>query len=379
MRDVAKLVSRGTHRAVLAEETWRRIMPMLPAMGITRVADVTGLDIIGIPVWQAIRPNGRTLSLSQGKGISHELARVSGAMEAIETWHAEEGRMLPTVGASVDEMTPALTYSLFDLPRPQRSILSGSTQLRWIAGREIGSEEPQWIPQICAVLDSTDPGFWSPPVLNCDSNGLASGNTVEEALLHALYEAVERDAVARRPADRSGLELDPATVWGCSAEVLDRFAAADVEVRVYDITHLSELPCYEVEIWSADLPVRFGGFGCHRDPDVALSRALTEAAQSRLTCIAGSRDDLRSDVYEELSSRPHLRSPFTPLEPARAFPPEGQAAVSSWEDDLHVAITAVRNLTGGAVLWVDLTRPEFDIPVVKVVIPGLQLRLDRIT
>ncbi len=356
-------------------ETWARVAPFLPAMGITRVADLTGLDVIGIPVFQAVRPNGRTMSVSQGKGITDELARVSAVMESIETWHAEEAHVLPSIEAAVGEMAPHLPYSVFDLPSPERSVLSENTRLRWVSGRSLGGGmpgEPTWIPRACVVLDCTDPLGWSPPVLCSDSNGLASGNTLEEALLHGLYEVAERDAVARTPDDRSGLEVDRATVSGASAELLERFARADAHVRVYDITAAPGLFCYDVEIWSADLPTRFAGWGCHRDADVALSRALTEAAQSRLTMIAGSRDDIPDDLFHRVSSRSHLRVPFDPPCPARSFPGETPLP-DSWDADLETAVGAIGALTGEPVFWVDLTRPEFDIPVVRVIAPGLQL------
>jgi ribosomal protein S12 methylthiotransferase accessory factor len=62
------------------EQTWNAIKPRLREFGITRVGEVTGLDRIGLPVWIAIRPNARTLSVSQGKGLDDTAARVSAAM-----------------------------------------------------------------------------------------------------------------------------------------------------------------------------------------------------------------------------------------------------------------------------------------------------------
>ncbi|MFF3062640.1 YcaO-like family protein [Streptomyces sp. NPDC057909] len=369
-----KRVTVGTHRAVPAAETWTRVAPLLPLMGITRVADLTCLDVVGIPVFQAVRPNGRTLSVSQGKGVTAELARVSAVMESIETWHAEEAEPGP-VEATVTEMAPLLPYSVFDLPRPPRSVLSSATRLRWVAGRSVGGTEPVWLPQACVRLDSTDPGCWSPPVLSSNSNGLASGNTLEEALLHGLYEVLERDAMARVGQDRAGFELDLTTVTGTSASLLERYATAEVQVRVHDVTSVTGLPCYEALLWSPDLPVRFSGWGCHRDADVALTRALTEAAQSRLTMVAGTRDDLPEDAYHWVSSRSRLRAPFPASRPARTFP-LAVIGPSGLDEDLQAVAERVVARTAGGVFWVDLTRPEFGIPVVQVVAPGLQILKD---
>src|SRR5690349_5920121 len=76
-------------RGVPPEETLERIRPLMPLAGITRVADVTWLDTIGIPVVMVVRPNARSLSVAQGKGLNIIAARVSGIMESLECFHAE--------------------------------------------------------------------------------------------------------------------------------------------------------------------------------------------------------------------------------------------------------------------------------------------------
>lgn len=376
MAGADKVVVTGTHRAVPPGETWARVAPLLPAMGITRVAELTGLDVVGIPVFQAVRPNGRTLSVAQGKGVTPELARVSAVMESIEIWHAEEAALTPVEG-TVGEMAGLLPYSLFDLPRPPRSVLSKNTRLGWVAARPIGADEPVWLPQACVRMDNTSADGWSPPLLSSNSNGLASGNTMEEALLHGLYELLERDARAWiEQVGSAGLEVDLGTVAGVSAGLLKRLTDAGVRVQVHDLTEAAGgLGCYEALIWAADLPVRFAGWGCHRDADVALCRALTEAAQSRLTMVAGTRDDLPKEAYQWVTSRSRLRCPFPPSTPARVFPPS-DTEVGSLEEDLQVVVDIVRRRAAGGVFWVDLSRPEFGIPVVKVVAPGLRIVKD---
>src|SRR5207249_2958495 len=79
----------GTHRTVPPAETVARLRPLMAGFGITRLADVTGLDRIGLPVFQAIRPLSRSVSVAQGKGLTADAARASALMEAVETWHAE--------------------------------------------------------------------------------------------------------------------------------------------------------------------------------------------------------------------------------------------------------------------------------------------------
>jgi ribosomal protein S12 methylthiotransferase accessory factor len=84
-----KRYRRGTDRIVPPEATLARVRPLLPVMGITRVANVTGLDRVGIPVVMVSRPKARSISVSHGKGLDISSAKASGEMEAIETYHAE--------------------------------------------------------------------------------------------------------------------------------------------------------------------------------------------------------------------------------------------------------------------------------------------------
>lgn len=84
-----KVLRRGTHRSASLDDTLKRALRLAPVMGITRVANVTGLDSVGIPVVMVCRPNSRSVAVSQGKGIDLASARASGLMEAVELYHAE--------------------------------------------------------------------------------------------------------------------------------------------------------------------------------------------------------------------------------------------------------------------------------------------------
>jgi ribosomal protein S12 methylthiotransferase accessory factor len=367
----SKMILTGTHRAVPAEETWDRIRPLLGRVGISRVADLTGLDVVGIPVFQAVRPNARTLSVSQGKGVTKALARVSGAMEAMELWHAEQP-IAGGVDATVGEMTRDLPYCVFDLPLASRSILSEQSRLRWVRAQSLFGPRQTWLPEACVRLDSTQLAMHR-PLFHCTSNGLASGNTMPEALLHALYELLEREAIVYAAQGGAERITDQATVCGVSRELLDRFECADVRVRIADMSQATGVPCYEAVIWSRALPHRFAGSGCHRDPDVALSRALTEAAQSRLTMIAGTRDDILDLTYELVESCPVLREPnFSASGHLTPFI-GGSIASDTFDDDLAAVLAVVEKLTPAGAFWVNLTHPAVGVPVARVVAPGLRV------
>jgi YcaO-like protein with predicted kinase domain len=92
----------GTHRLVAPEETLERVQRFFPVMGITRVADITGFDTIGIPVIAVCRPNSRSVVVSLGKGLDVMAARASGVMESIEAFMAER-IVRPLIIGSVDD------------------------------------------------------------------------------------------------------------------------------------------------------------------------------------------------------------------------------------------------------------------------------------
>ena len=84
-------------------------------MGITRLADLTGLDRIGVPVFAAVRPNSRSVATSQGKGLTPDAARAAALMEAVESWHAERIE-LPLRLASADELRGGRLIDLARVP-----------------------------------------------------------------------------------------------------------------------------------------------------------------------------------------------------------------------------------------------------------------------
>src|SRR5688500_2421769 len=93
---------RGTHRLIDPAETVARVRPFMPAMGITRVANITGLDCIGVPVVMVCRPNARSLAVSQGKGLNLAAAKASALMEEIESYHAEHITLSLKLGSYED-------------------------------------------------------------------------------------------------------------------------------------------------------------------------------------------------------------------------------------------------------------------------------------
>ena len=378
-----KTYVRGTHRTIPPVETLARLKPLLPKMGITRLANVTGLDVIGIPVVMSVRPCSRSLSVSQGKGLDLDSAKVSAAMESIEGHHAERVTG-PLELASYDELRQ--THSVVDPFRLPLSIVRPfptSLPLLWIAGDDWLRHERVWVPFQLVHTAYTTRMRWDLVGFAVSSTGLASGNHVLEAVSHALCEIVERDATARFAArsdeDREARRLNLRTVDDpdCCA-VLERYRRARVDVAVWDVTSHVGFAAFECLIAEHhDDPNRMlsgaRGMGCHPTRQVALLRALTEAAQSRLTIIAGSRDDMCRASYAA------WRDPATAARWRRQAADRGVVEFASvpsvesesFEEDVARLLGAVARAGCDRVVVVELTRPEIGIPVVRVIVPGL--------
>lgn len=355
-------------RAVPVEETWERVRAVLSRAGITRLADITMLDDIGMPVWQAVRPGSANLSVSQGKGLEAVQAKVSAAMESIELHCAEEPG-LPSVHASATEMDQAgrTRVDLADVQLDEVGAVTAHTALRWCPVTNLATGTDCWWPWDAVAVDFRMRPAWYPPGIRVTSNGLASGNTLAEATRQGLCELIERHAMARARVTADvwvdAVAPRPPARGAGVAGLLRRLTRAGCTVQVVDVTHPElAVPTFMARVWSTSLPQWFAGSGAHGDPEVALLRALTEAVQSRLTAIAGVRDDVQAFDLDFLDSPP-APAPERPLTALLGAP--GRA------DTVAGLVRCCRD-AGIEVFRADLSRPELGIPVVRVVGTGLR-------
>ena len=228
-----KTYNHETQRAVPLAETLARIEPKVPAAGITRVADITDLDRIGIPVFSCIRPTADdgAITVYNGKGATVEESRISAIMEGIERYSSEihDRNIRLDTFEMLDGREPAVNPKDFILPADTET----GHVLPWVEGWDIANNEPVLVPAQ-AVFHPLPRNFRQ--IFRTSTNGLASGNTLEEAIFHALSEVIERDAWSLVEATR---DTGPA-VTGVSdpvlAEMQEKFAEAQVEVTLRDIT-----------------------------------------------------------------------------------------------------------------------------------------------
>jgi YcaO-like protein with predicted kinase domain len=384
-RRTPKGYRQGTDRIVGPEQTLANLRPFLDDFGVTRIADVTGMDCIGIPTVMVVRPNSRSVSVSQGKGVDLATAKVSGLMESIEQFHAEHV-LNPLRLANLNEIRAI--GAVADVERlPGFKLDFDATQrVLWIAGQDLATEAEIWVPFEAVHLDLRLPLPTGSGFFMSGSNGLASGNHRLEAVSHGLCELIERDALSlffqsdaphqrRRRVELATVD-DP-----ICRELLTRYREAEMDVAVWDMTSDLGIPCFLCWILeSADdvfRPVGLAqGSGCHPTRGIALSRALSEAAQSRVTRIVGSRDDIRPKDLLELRAADALelyRAQMSePEGPCRAFQSTTSYSFDTFEEDVELLIARLHAAGLTQVIGVDLSRPQYPVHVMRLLVPGLE-------
>ncbi len=364
-----------THRALPPEETLSRVESKMPAAGITRVADITNLDRIGIPVFSSIRPMADlgAISVYNGKGATPTEARVSAMMEGLERYSAEVRDRELSIARYSDFGQTALNPADLILPA---AAADADAEIPWVAGWDIMNDGE--------IMGPANAVFHPLPqeykrLFRTNTSGLASGNELEEAIFHGLAEVIERDAWALVEAARNTGPLVGGVGDGLAGSLLDKFAAAQVAVYLRDITSDIGIPtCAAV---SDDLKLRdptllTTGMGTHTNAGVAVLRALTEVAQSRLTQIHGAREDttladFRRQIGYERTKR--LNKHWFEESARKDF-----AEIQSFDSDdflLDINYMLKKLETAGLdrVVVVDLTREEIGVPVVRVIVPGLEI------
>jgi ribosomal protein S12 methylthiotransferase accessory factor len=214
------------------------------------------------------------------------------------------------------------------------------------------------------------------------SNGCAAGRTMGEAILSGLLELIERDAVAIWWYNRIA-RPGPAIDWREMPEFsgLDYFLRSRHRVlRVFDITPDLGIPVAAAVTALSDGSQILMGAACDPDPAVAVRRAVTEACQmlvsmNRIGCVPLEDFPFGKDWLDTavLDREPHLaESPAKLVPPARA-----PASTPAHGASLEICLEALQR-AGLEAYYVDLTRAELDLRVVRVLVPELRYWVPRL-
>ncbi|NES97521.1 MAG: YcaO-like family protein [Desertifilum sp. SIO1I2] len=372
-----KTYFKGTHRLIDPAKTLSDISSILKEVGIARCANITGLDRIGIPVCVAIKPNGRMVQVHNGKGLNLVAAQVSALMEAIEIFHYENPLSSFEFGSCntfKDSGETIISPDRLPLYFAER-FFSCDLKLDWVQGENLLTGESVWLPASAVYLCPRSLYHYS-------SNGLASGNHLLEATLHAIYELIERDAIAN-------LSIQGRlTLQRCHIIALDTIAdpnvrelIARIEYANFKLVLIWVKSCIDIHTFWAVLLDRQPltptimvnmGYGTHLDLSVAATRAITEAAQSRLTFIYGVSEELVEPLKSDRTQTYYkIYNYFDRLQATAPW----QAFKSLQSDNLEEDYTEVLEKLALAgiqeIFRANLTQNALNIPVVKVFIPSL--------
>ncbi|TWF44026.1 YcaO-like family protein [Neorhizobium alkalisoli] len=359
-------------------ETFDNVSPHLSRLGITRVARQTGLDRIGIPVWCAYNPNAKAIVIAQGKGADDDTARTSAVMEAVERAVATVPTCIQSKFSASALQSMGQRYDcLNDLLASGAQPIEDDETLVWTTARDLGDDGQVWVPYDAVHLDRTglSPRFW------LSSDGLASGNDWHEATLHGLLERIERDATTlwniEGMPQRLSRRIDPRDISDDAvAGMLDALHRAGFDIAIFDITTDLAIPCAAALLRPAGqekaprhVDVTFGA-GAALALSQAVYRAIAEAVQSRMTFIAGARDDLVPGIFAKLADPDHLAAFNAPFASGRRY-----AKGLSAESSKQALENLVKSLAASGITRlyaVDLTPDWLPVSVVKVLAPQLE-------
>lgn len=345
------------------------------------MASQTGLDNVGLPVWCAYAPNAKAIVIAQGKGLTDAEARTSAVMEAVERAVATEPACEKVLTCKSDlRRGQARLDSVDSLLSSGQQPLGDDEETAWVEAADLIHGESVWLPFDAIWFDRTvsRPRYWR------SSDGLASGNTRDEARLHGLLERVERDALTLwsvapgRTRFARRLRLDGVRKHDGVREMLDRIERAGLELALFDITTDLGIACVAALLKPKQAPHPHPlrhvdltlGAGASLDPGVAAARAISEAVQSRMTFIGGARDDLVPEIFARPADQAHLQA-FEVASSADCEDLPGHEAKSS-ADGLSLLIEQLRRCNIRKLYAVDLQPAWLPVNVVKVIAPELE-------
>lgn len=372
-------------RSLAPETTLLYAKQCAAAAGISEVRDITGLDILGVPVYASVRPQARGDVVTFGKGLRHVDAEVGAYMEALEFFFAEPGigRVSTRWGSPRDVAghERADDAILDFVPLLQREVdLDGSLLLASVQDLESGHECA--IPAELIFFPAPDVGQ---SLFGSSTNGLASGNSVLEATLQALLELIERDIWSFEFVRRASKLVEATSLPDEVREIIERAERNGLQLKVRAIPNDYGMPFFAAFVFDLNNPSRRtfnGGWACDLNRDRALVRAVTEAAQSRLAFIHGGRkvpSALVAQMGEAKLVRQHMLGVSDPRGQMLLTDIPDLAVAGTLQQKLDAVIERLRRVVQKPIYRVVLTPPESPLQVVRVVVPLLEnLKVTRV-
>lgn len=333
--------------------------------GIHAIRDITAMDCLGVPVFASERRGSSAPLYTFGKGRLPIEAEVGAYMEAIESYFSEPGiAPVETRQGRLDHAAILEFAPRFDSdPDPERPLMLARAE-----DMESGIEA--WIP--AEIAFNPAPTGSGPPLFGSSSNGLASGNSLLEASIHALYELIERDVWSMEFLRNRAVPVEaiPSHLVHPLAEAAARNG---LRLAIRHVPNDYGIPFFAAFLFDPVRPQNHlfnGGWGCHPVREVALTRALAEVAQSRVAFLSGFREAEEKNDPERMRKQIEILSAGTAAERYEDIPNSPPAA--SLEEQWTSALGHLRRVIDRPVYRVVYTPPEGPLHVVRLVVPTLE-------
>ena len=173
----------GSSRINPPNETLDRVMPLMQKIGVTRLANITHLDILRIPNYSAVLPGTEDyIWVYSGKGPSNVHAKTSAVMESIERYCSlPSGTERTFISGSYDQL-----IRRYQVPHPDEVVEPVSFEYRndmimdFLQGFDLLNSEQVLVPAPLSLFRYTPKSTVVNPFAFHHTNGLASGNVIED-------------------------------------------------------------------------------------------------------------------------------------------------------------------------------------------------------
>lgn len=416
-------------RVIPVEDTLNQVISVCKNIGVTRVSDITYLDRLYIPNYSAILPGTEdSIWVYGGKGPTKLHARASALMESIERYCSlsstysksfTQGTYLELSNIYKKVLHPDEVVEPVDLRYNDKDSV-----IDFIKGFDLINNIEVLVPAQL-VLSRYSPKSKSVSAFRYShTNGLASGNVLEEAICHALCEVIERDAASIADLCASAIPyttlkkinllnketsvnresefsedkfIDDPTIFADVdiSEIAEefepinflvkKFSEAGISLLIKNITQKDiGIPTFSascIEPITSEYGIYAKGYGTHLDSRVALIRAITELSQTRAANIQGARDDFKKIKYKENDEIYKRKWQFMPasmlpidrnLNKTILFSKIETYVHKDILEDIKFILKRLKKAGLKRAIIVDLTSPHVGIPVVRALVPGLE-------
>lgn len=354
-------------------------------LNITRVTDTTLLDKIGIPIYASIRPQGNSLCVNSGKGFTANEAKIGALMEAIEYAYTEysyskQNLKIFTIAELIAQLPNSFKIEDFALKFGKRA--ATNELIACIQCQHLIDLQHYLIPaELVFIPFHENPGV---SLFGTSTNGLASGNSVLEASLHAICELLERDTTSFNQVKDTTVWVDVEHSTTRIIQMIKQIEEAGLNFALRYANNVFGLPyfkAYIIDEFTNEHVSVSAGFGLHPVKEIAAVRAIAEAVQSRLSTIHGGRDDIIGDFnsYKKINEDEKLeiylkkKNEVLNRQPNINFASIIEPILPETIDQALQSIIAVLKHNGiKDIFRYVFTEPADNLHVVKIIIPKLE-------